>query len=180
MKKLLYLLCIVVVFLGSLSPPAMALTPFGPPVATLDPGQFTAGFGYSYSEFDLEVSALGITAIVPDQQVSTYMANLGFGLLDDLELQVDLGGSGYDAEGSHCSGEFAFGLGLKSTFAEADHVKWGASVFAHWYQASSSGVYLGIPCSEENEWIEIQFAVGPSYTKNGFCIRWPVSSLHRR
>lgn len=41
MKTLLYLLSIIVAFL--LSSSAQALTPIGPPVATLDRGQFAAG-----------------------------------------------------------------------------------------------------------------------------------------
>ena len=163
MKTVLFLLCFSVVLSGLLSSSALALTPIGPPVATLDRGQFAAGFGYGYSELDIEVHSLGISVIAEDQEVTTYFANLFFGLDAAWELQVDIGSSNYDVEGSSGSDDFAFGLGLKNTFYEADQVKWGCAVTAHWYEASISGFDLGIPWTEDDEWIEVQVAIGPSF-----------------
>lgn len=169
MKKLLYLLCVVVVS-GLCNSSAQALTPIGVPAATLDKGQFAAGFGYSHSNFDLEVSALGITVIAEDQEIDTYMANLIFGLDEKWELQIDLGASVIDVEGMGNKGDFAGGFVLRSTFAQDDKTKWGVASSAHWYETSGGGVYLGVPWTEENKWMEIQIAVGPSYSDKRFCL----------
>ncbi|MBA7542516.1 hypothetical protein ES705_34839 [subsurface metagenome] len=170
MKKSLCLLCVVVVVSGLCSSSAQALTPIGPPVATLDRGQFAAGFGYSHSSFDLKVSALGITVIAEDQELDTYMANLCFGLDDAVELQIDLGANRYDDDDGNTSDDFAGGFGVKTTFAKQDKLEFGAAFMMHWYEASPSGEYLGIPWSEENEWTEIQVAIGPCYKDGPWCL----------
>lgn len=169
MKNVLYLLCIVVVA-GLLSSSAQALTPIGPPAATLDKGQFAAGFDYTQSKTDIEISGYGITAIVPDCELNTKMANLVFGISKDLELQIDLGTSSYEEDDVSSSGDFAWGFVLRSTFAQQDKVKWGVATSAHWYEASGSGVDFGIPWTETDNWCELQFAVGPSYSDKRFCL----------
>jgi len=168
MKKSLYLLSVVVS--GLLSSSALALTPIGPPVATLKRGQFATGFSYSHSKFDIEGTVLGLSLTIEDVEVETYMVNLLFGLDESFELQFDLGASmgEYDEFGS--SGDFAGGFGLKTTFAEQDKVKWGAAFMMHWYEANGSGVTLGIPWTEEDDWTEIQIALGPSYKDGPLCL----------
>lgn len=44
--KLKWYLLVVVIVAGLLNSPALAMTPIGPLVATLDKGQFAAGFSY--------------------------------------------------------------------------------------------------------------------------------------
>jgi len=163
MKKSLYLLCVVVVFSGLLCSSALALTPIGPPVATLDRGQFATGFSWAHSKFDLEGTVLGLSVTVEDIELDTYMANLFFGLDDAVELQIDIGASRYDDDAFTSSGDFAGGFGVKTTFAKQDKLKWGAAFMMHWFEASGSGVTLGIPWTEKDDWTEIQIAVGPSY-----------------
>ena len=166
MKKSLYLLCFVFVLPGLLNSNSLALTPIGSPLATLDRGQFAAGFGYAYSKGEWEGHVFGLTVTVEDIELDTYMANLCFGLDDAVELQIDLGATTYDDGDMTSSGDFAGGVGLKITFAEHDKVKLGSAFMIHWYEASDSGVTLGIPWTENDDWTEIQIAVGPSY-ENG-------------
>lgn len=149
---------------------AVALTPLGPPAATLEKGQFAAGFGYSWSEGDLEATLLGIDLTVKDVEVDTYMANLVFGVTEGLELQIDLGVSQTDMEDFESTGDFAGGFVLRSTFAQTDKIKWGVASSMHWYEASGSGVTLGIPWTEDDDWTEIQIAIGPSYSDKRFCL----------
>ena len=162
MKKLLYLLSVIVLS-GLLSSSALALTPIGPPVATLDRGQFAAGFGYSHSKGDFKAKVLGFSFTVEDVELDTYMANLLFGLDEAVELQIDLGATNYDDGDMSSSGDFAGGFGVKTTFAKQDKLKWGVAFAMHWFEASDSGVTLGIPWTEKDDWTEIQIALGPSY-----------------
>ena len=170
MKKSLYLLSVVVVVSGLLSSSALALTPIGPPVATLDRGQFAAGSGYCFSKSDIEAHALGISVIAKDQEVTTYMANLLFGLDDAVELQIDLGASRYDDGDGNTSDDFAGGFGVKTTIAKQDKLKLGLAFMMHWFEASPSGESLGVPWSEEDEWTEIQIAIGPCYEDGPLCL----------
>jgi len=169
MKNVLYLLCIVVVA-GLLSSSAQALTPIGPPAATLDKGQFAAGFGYSHWKGDFEVSALGYTAIAKDIEVGSYLANLVYGINANWELQIDLGVSETEYQGFESTGDFTGGFVLRSTFAQTDKLKWGTASSVHWYTARAGGVDFGIPWTEKDEWMEIQLAVGPCYKDGRFCL----------
>lgn len=169
MKNVLYLLSVVVVA-GLLSSSAQAQTPIGPPVATLDAGQFAAGFSYGYSKGDVKGTVFGISVTVEDIEVDTYMANLFFGAHEDWEFQIDLGASSYEDMDFSSTGDFAIGFGIKNTFAKQDKVKWGTAFTAHWYEAGASGVTLGIPWTEEVSWSEIKIAVGPSYTEDRWCL----------
>ncbi|MBA7712095.1 hypothetical protein ES703_121065 [subsurface metagenome] len=177
MRKSLYLLVVVVVLAGLCSSSALALTPIGPPVATLDRGQFAAGFGYAHSKGDWEGHVLGFSITAEDLELDTYMANLCFGLDEAVELQIDLGASRFDDGDIMNSGDFAGGFGVKATLAKSDKINWGAVFSMHWYEASDSGVYLGMPWSEKDDWMEIQIALGPSY-KDGPCRLYGGPFLH--
>ena len=169
MKILLYLFSVVVVAC-LLSSSALALTPIGPPAATLDEGQFAAGFGYSFSQVDVKVNLLGLTATVKDTEVETCLANMIYGLAPSWEIQVDVGSSYSETDGNKSKGDFAWGVDVKNTFWEREKTKWGAAIMAHWYQASGSGVTLGVPWQEEDKWTEIQFAIGPTYKEGAWCL----------
>lgn len=149
---------------------AFALTPLGPPVARLEQGKFAAGFGYSQSKGDIVGTVLGFSVTLEDVELDTYMANLVFGIAEDLELQIDLGASNYEDDEFRSSGDFAGGIVLRSTFAQTDKVKWGVASSVHWYEASGSGETMGIPWVEKDSWTEIQIVVGPSYTEDRWCL----------
>lgn len=149
---------------------AFALTPMGPPVATLEQGEFAAGFGYSHSKGDLEGTVLGFSVMLEDVELDTYMANLVFGIVEGWELQIDLGASSYEDDDYRSSGDFAGGFILRSTFAKTDKVEWGVASSVHWYEASGSGETMGIPWVEKDTWTEVQIAVGPTYTEDRWCL----------
>ena len=169
MRILLYLFSVVVVAC-LLSSSALALTPIGPPTATLDEGQFAAGLGYSYSKGDVEGTLLGITITVEDVELNTYMANMVYGIAPNWEVQIDLGVSDYDDGDLTSTGDFAWGVGVRNTFWQKEKTKCGAVIMAHWYKASGSGITLGIPWEEEDSWSEIQIAFGPSYKDGAWCL----------
>jgi len=163
MKKLLYLLSVFIVVASLLSSSAQALTPIGPPVATLERGQLAAGFTYGQAEGDIKGTVLGFELVVEDIEVKTYMANLFLGLDDSVELQIDLGGSRYDDVDYCSSGNFTGGFGVKATLSKQDKLKFGVAFMMHWYEANGSGVTMGIPWTEKDDWTEIQVAIGPSF-----------------
>ena len=167
------LFCLLSVFLLSclLSPSVQALTPFGPPAASLDPLQLASGFSFSRSVMDVEFSFYGETVTSKDNELDAYMANLVWGLHKDWEFQIDLGFSVADyKDGSSSSGDFAVGLGLKTTWLDMDPFKLGSVVALHFYDSHTSGYDLGIAWEEEDSWLEFQFAVGPSYDFGPVCL----------
>ena len=159
--KLLVIVLIVAVLLSSVS---WALTPIGIPAATLKQDQFAAGFSFSHTKMDVEVSALGFTATSEDNEVDTYMANLVFGAHENWEFLIDLGvsSSEYD-DGSSSNGDFAGGFGVRTTWFQEDKFKLGSVVTVHFYEASTSGFDYGVSWQETDKWTEVQIAVGPSY-----------------
>lgn len=149
---------------------AFALTPIGPTVATLKQGQFAAGLSLCSSEVDMVAHGLGYTLTLKDQGVTTYMANLLFGIDENWELQIDLGVSDTEFEYGEQATDFTGGFVLRTTFAKTDKVKWGGTSSVHWYSIKSGGFYDGIPWQETDKWSEVQIAVGPTYTKDRWCL----------
>jgi len=162
MKILLYLLSVVVVCC-LLSSSALAQTPIGPPVATLDAGQFAAGFSFGYSKGDVVGTVAGVSVIVKDIEVDTYMANLVFGLHEDWEIQIDIGASSYEDMDFSSTGDCAWGFGVKNTFAKQGNVYWGLAVTAHWFEAGDNYEVGELPRSEKVDWSEVKIAIGPSF-----------------
>lgn len=170
MKNVLYLLCFVVVA-GLLSSSALALSPIGVPAASLDRGEFAAGFGFSRSEMDVEFEFIGITVTSEDNELDTYMANLLWGLDKSWEFQLDLGLSEAEyLDGSSSSGDFAWGLGVKTTWLDDEKFKLGSVCAIHFYDSYTSGSDLGVAWKEHDEWLELQIAVGPSYDFGPVCL----------
>ena len=170
MKSVLYLLSVVVVVAGLLSSSAQALTPFGVPAATLEKGQFATGFGYSHSNMDIVVPVLWFDIVVPDNKVDTYLANLVFGAHENWELQFDIGLSKAKREDEGSSSDFTGGFGIRNTLYKQDKFAFGSVFAIHFYEASSSGYDFGVDWKETDKWIEIQVALGPSFTSN----RWTL------
>lgn len=162
---LLKMLCFVVLF-DLLSSSVLALTPLGPPVVTLDKGEYAIGFGYSQSKSDMEAHMYGSTFAIEDVELDAYMVNFIFGLNENVEFQIDLGISDYDYDNFSSSDDFAGGFAIKTTLSKSDKIEWGAAFTMHWYEANSSKLITGMPWTEEAKWTEIQVAFGPSY-KNG-------------
>ena len=170
MKTVLYLLCFVFVVACLLSSSALALTPIGVPAATLEQDQFAAGFSFSKSTIDAEVSALGFQALIKDVEIDTYMANLIFGAHENWEFQIDLGVMNAEYADSSSNGDFAGGLGVRTTWVQDGNYKLGSVVAVHFYESSTSGTYNGLDWQETDKWTEVQVAIGPSYDFGNLCL----------
>lgn len=168
---MLVVVLVVVSFFGSSS---MALAPMGPPMASLEQGQFSAGIDYSYNEMDVEVSGYGLTVTVKDVETNMIFANLGYGIVPNLELFVRLGAANADCEGFSGDTQFAFGFGTKATFAQEGDLTWGGLFQMSWLNSEDSGTYVldghTVTGTQEIDAYEIQIAVGPTYKMDGLSI----------
>ena len=180
-RKLLLSMMVV----GMLSSAALAISPMGPPVATLAEGQYAVGLGYAYGEQTLEVS--GITsgtgdAELDDLQNNMYYGCVGYGVSDVWSIGVALGVA--DAEFDADSGddfdgdtEFGFAISTKRTLHDnGTDTKWG-TVFQYCSLASedkisntssyANGHLSGITAGKlELDWYEMQLAMGPAVQVN--------------
>jgi hypothetical protein len=213
-KKLLLLVVVVVVcLLGSV---ALALDPMGPPAAGLKQGKWSAGFDYSYSDMDLKAKngklsyywqenddgiydsesgseKLGSTKVKSVKANKIY-ANIGYGITDNWDVFIRLGGADADFD----SGEedldikfdsdyvFAYGFGTKVTFWEqSPELKWGGLFQMSWANLNSTTQGTATELADGEDYTsfetwssstevdisEIQIAVGPTWTPTqGFSI----------
>jgi len=187
-KRMLWLgVVIVVVALGSSG--ALA-TPMGPPTASLKQGQFKTGLEYFYSDMDLEMEggknvesytekyedwsdsdAGGYKLLDKTLQakMNKIYANLGYGIADNWEVFIRLGGVDGDLDFDLQSAvdldeypgadpnevttinfdgdfTFAYGIGSKATFWEqSPELKWGVLFQMSWsklgFESKSKDVY---------------------------------------
>jgi hypothetical protein len=170
-KKLL----VVLVVVGLCSTVALALDPMGPPTADLKKGQWSAGVAYSHSDMDFyrekywEEWGMNI-------DVDKVYGRVGFGIRDNWELFLLLGGAGADItrEGGNPDWKgsdtaFAVGFGAKTTFYEDTDLKWGAVAQMSWAKFDGKekrpeGPYNYCRSKFEMELIEFQLAIGPTWT----------------
>lgn len=187
MEKRVLLLSVVLMAVGLCGSAALALDPMGPPAAGLKKGQFGAGAEYSYSEMDLKLSEgewsdnLGSSGKLAsftskDVKLHKVYANLGYGITDNWEGFLRLGGAsadfkdvpwGQDEQPDGDTG-FAIGFGTKVTFYEERNLKVGGLFQMSWFE--TEGRLRGIDeegssfsGSAETDITEIQIAVGPTY-----------------
>jgi len=154
MKKKMLIVALFV-FLGS-STQALALSPFGPPKAGLDKGQYRIGLDYSYSEMELEFENGLWTEEI---ETSMVFANIGYGIFDRWEGFVRLGVAQVEAEYFEGGSEFADGVGTKVTLVDNDPISWGGIFQMGWFRGDDSidGFEM------EFDVYEIQIAFGPTY-----------------
>jgi hypothetical protein len=181
MNKTLLLVIITLTVLA-LAGSALALAPMGPPTAGLKTGQFRAGAEYSYTTTDLKIDWGGDEYTAKDIKVNVISANIGYGVMDDLEVFARLGAS--NAEGDSDSEDignaagdykFAWGLGTKYTFLKQENLDWGVLFQIGWLstESSDSGSYTEGEGEGEitYNWDEtykvdmynIEIAVGPTW-----------------
>jgi len=162
-RKRMLLLVVALMVAGLWSSAAWALRPMGPPMAGLEQGQYSVGFDFSYSKMDLDIDG----GTVGDIESSAYLANLGYGIADNWDAFIrlglagitDIGESGVDFEGDN---QFAYGFGIKGTFAENDALTWGGLFQMDWTK-SEDGIV-------EIDSYEIQIAAGPTYQMEGMSL----------
>ena len=189
-KKNLFLVVVLLV-VGLWGSAALALDPMGPPTAELKKGQFSAGAEYSDSRMDIKLNKgnflrnvyhLGLPLSSTSGSLSSFKikhlkmhkvyANLGYGVMDNWETFVRLGGMNTEFRGDFFSDESktyngdtgtAFGFGTKATFYEKDKLKLGGLFQMSW--GSSKARLFGANWSESVELniVEMQIAVGPNY-----------------
>lgn len=162
MEKRMLLLVVALMVAVLWSSAAWALRPMGPPMAGLEQGQYSVGFDFSYSKMNLEAD--GGTA--EDVESLAYLANLGYGIADNYEAFIRLGLAGItvedpdkDFEGDN---QFAYGFGIKGTFAEDDALTWGGLFQMDWTKSEDGDV--------EIDSYGIQIAAGPTYQMEGMSL----------
>jgi opacity protein-like surface antigen len=180
-KKLLLAVVVVVCLLSSV---ALALDPMGPPIAGLKQGQWSAGADYSYSEMDLKwsngkgrITGIG-SGDLPSVKIKNYEmnklnANLGYGITDNWDVFLRLGGADGRGKGTLLGDtgkfdgdtEFAFGFGTRVTLWEqSPELKWGGLAQASWAKSEDKVTAGNFSGDIEIDITEIQLAVGPSWT----------------
>ena len=196
MEKKMLLLSVVLMVVVLCGSAALALPPMGPPTAGLRKGQFSAGADYSYSKMDLKfnegkgrVSAyfdgvpippFPIAGKIPsftikNAKVNQVYANLGYGITDNWEAFLRLGGANVDCElfDEEFNGDygFAIGFGTKVTFLEqTPELKWGGLFQMSWANSDADfsisdeeyDTDAELSATGEIDFYEIQIAVGPT------------------
>ena len=179
---------------GSTASTALALDTMGPPSSGLKKGQFSAGADYSYTNMDIELDDGRIVekifqfdslASVTSTKISSFTvknlkmhkvyANIGYGIADNGEVFLRLGGMNADFSGnlfSTTSSEskdydgdtgFAIGFGAKTTLYQQDKLKLGGLFQTSWASSEATLGPAGLQESVELDIVEMQIAAGPSY-----------------
>lgn len=157
MKNVLVLMCV-----ASISTGAMAWTMLGPATAELDPGQWSAGYSYTYAESDVEASIFGISVTLEDVEIDRHYFDLGYGLAENCELNLLLGVAGTEADdiGFDGSNDFSWGFNTKYTFIDDETIDWGVMYQMTWLSPDDAGV--------EIDGYDIQVAAGPTIDMGGW------------
>ncbi|MHC4169517.1 MAG: hypothetical protein ACYSWQ_21430 [Planctomycetota bacterium] len=125
-----------------------ALTFMGPPTTDIKQGQFGIGFDYTLSESDIDIS--GVSGVLEDVEVDTYLARIIFGLADGAEISARVGMD----EIEDLDSEFAWGVGAKATLGRSEDWDWGIV-------CQLTGLY-GDDSGADVELYEYQVAIGPT------------------
>ena len=173
MKKFTVLVLLAIIV--SMCSTAMALDPMGAPSAGLTQGQKSSGIEYSYSKQKLWRSVDEETTSM-EQEINKVYARFGYGISDKTEGFVRVGVADYEYERAGYYAPWkgdddtalAIGVGIKTTFAEADGIRWGglAQVSRANYKGSrknsdsSSSWQTG---SFETEVVEFLLTAGPTF-----------------
>lgn len=141
----------------------------GTPTAELKQGQWNVGFNYMYSDMELaktkmtgsEVGVIEADGVgefpfsdaysfkleIDDVKTQRYYGTIGYGLMNSLEVYVQLGIADLKARtrdadepdewsGLNFDNDFAWGWGTRYTFYEQGTVRWGASLQMNWLDTS--------------------------------------------
>jgi hypothetical protein len=160
---------------------ALALDPLGPPKAGPEAGQFQIGADFLYGAADLNShgdyssrafqngvfqpnqSVSGSTSVQnKNQATSKLYANLGYGVLDNWEAFLRVGGAAY---GLGTDSRLAVGGGTKATFYEIGNWSFGGILqlsWAGWEDGYDNGPE-GVTTSTKYSVTEGQAALGVCY-----------------
>ena len=157
-RKMLFFVFVIL----AAAPGVFALSPIGAPVAGLSKGQMRVSVDYGYMDADIDTD--GVNAEIDGFQSNTVLANLGYGLFENVEIYGLIGGSDGEAYEFNSSFEPAFGFGVKATFAEDVVSAWGVAYQMLWINPEDKvrGVNVDVDA------YEFKLAMGPSYKMEGF------------
>jgi hypothetical protein len=180
-----YMSALISIILGFYCPGVFALDPMGPPSTDIEQGQFKLGAEYSHSNMNLELNngiwieyldgifydegdAVDLT--IKNFKTNRGYINIGYGIVDNCETFLRLGGSKArfgdsiweDSEKFNSRAEPAIGLGVKATFFEEYNLKLGGLLQANWagYDGKLNAKHWASPDFVEADIAEIQIAVG--------------------
>ncbi|MBN2455232.1 MAG: outer membrane beta-barrel protein [Sedimentisphaerales bacterium] len=159
MGRKIVLTGVLCAMVGMLCSTAVAAAPMGPPTAGLKTGQFRVGVDYGYMEGDIDTKVGEVDGF----ESNTILANLGYGITDEIDIYGLIGASDGDVDEFDSSYEPAYGFGVKATLARDENVSWGVVYQMLWVNPKDdiSGVDVEIDA------YDIKAAVGPSYNANG-------------
>jgi hypothetical protein len=183
-----WLPCIVLAAIGLAGSTAFALDLMGPAASSVKQGQFHVGLDYSYSEMDLELDAgrwverldgmfydagKATSFTLKDFEMARLYANFGYGIADNWDVFVRLGGTDaefgdsiwLDQERFDSGAQMAIGAGVRATFYEQGNLKLGALLQVSWaeFDGKLKAAHWAAADSVEMDITEIQIAVGPTY-----------------
>jgi hypothetical protein len=178
----------VLAALGLAGSTAFALDLMGPPAGGLKQGQFHVGLDYSYSQMDLELDAGtwvehldgmfydagdAVSFTLKDFETSRVYANFGYGIADNWDVFLRLGGTDaefgdsiwLDGESFDSGAEVAVGAGIKGTFYEEGNFRLGGVFQVGWaeYDGKLKAPHWAAADVVEMDITEVQIAVGPTY-----------------
>ena len=188
-KKYIRLVTTMLLLISLADSGAFALDPMGPTTSGLRYGESEIGIDYINSTMDVELNhgrysnypsaekpsaGEAVSFDLKDFETSRIYATFGYGILEDCDVYLRLGGVKTefgdsiweDSEEFDSNTNYSFCLGSRATFYEVGELKIGRLIqisFAsldgdlkapHWSQADDVDIDL----------MEIQIAVGPTYT----------------
>jgi len=189
-NRRIYYLSILIAMVWIGGPAAFALSPMGSPTSGLEQEDFKIGVDYSHSKMDLEfndgkyveyldgwfdASGAESDLKLKDIKINAVYANLGYGVTDNLEIFLRLGGTNAKFGGSTFwpSGDefdsntnFAIGGGIKATFYEEGKLKVGGLIQADWSELDGAIRPKEWPVADDTvqfDLTQVQIAAGPSY-----------------
>ena len=171
-------------------PAAFAMGLMGPPSAGMKHEDFKIGADFSHSKMDLEfndgryveyldgwfdASGPQSDKKLKDIKTNTVYVNLGYGVTDNCEIFLRLGGTTAKFSGStfwssgeefDSSTDFAIGGGIKATFYEEEKLKIGGLIQIGWSELDGAIRPKEWPVADDTvqfDLTQVQIAVGPSY-----------------
>ena len=176
--------------------PALGLDFMGPPCASLNQGQYSLGFNYSYSDMDIDVKGRyfgnhegSIIKLPKKLKINKYYGVLGYGIRQKWDVYLLLGTPRLKTEIKHSEEvEIAcdplLGIGTKLTFYETPQYKLGAIAQLTYASGldikesfhTNGGWYHTV--KGELDMMEIQIAAGPTYMLNEYISVYGGPFLH--
>lgn len=188
MEKRLLLFVVVFMVISLSSSVTFALDMMGPPTAGLEQGQFKAGVDYSDSTMDLKLidgmwtewlnggfydAGEAESFTLKNFEMNKVYANLGYGIVDNWDVFLLLGGANAkfgnsiwkDGEKFDSDADFSIGFGTRATFYEENNLKLGGLFQLSWadFDGKLKAKHWTTADSVDMELTEIQIAIGPTY-----------------